>query len=156
MGEKLQKLCDDFLPAEWKTDQEFLKRCLETVGEKIIKNPSDARAQLEFYFKKSVDVKPEIIANPKMKVDAQIAKTALTAAAQALEKFNNFADQQALKDCLTKVIAELGLKNGQVLWPIRVALTGEAFSPGAFEVLWALGKAKSLARLNEALAKTIN
>lgn len=150
-SEKLLKLCDEFLPAEWKIDEDFLKRCLETIGEKIIKNPSEARAQLEFYFKKSVDVKPEIISNPKMKVDAQIAKTALTAATQALEKFDNFADQQSLKECLTKVIAGLGLKNGQVLWPIRVALTGEAFSPGAFEVLWALGKEKSVARLEKAI-----
>lgn len=155
-GEKLLKLCRDSLPQEWKIDREFLLRCLETVGEKIIKNPADARTQLEFYFKKSVEVKMEIIANPKMKVDAQIAKTALTAAIQALENFDNFSDIQAIKDCLTKVIAELGFKNGQVLWPIRVALTGEAFSPGAFEVLWAMGKVKALARLKDALSKATN
>jgi glutamyl/glutaminyl-tRNA synthetase len=36
---------------------------------------------------------------------------------------------------------------------MRVALTGEQFSPGVFELLWALGKEESLKRLNDAKVK---
>ncbi|MFA6995179.1 MAG: glutamate--tRNA ligase [Patescibacteria group bacterium] len=39
-------------------------------------------------------------------------------------------------------------KNGDYLWPLRVALTGLKNSPGPFEVAWALGKAETLNRLN--------
>jgi hypothetical protein len=42
-----------------------------------------------------------------------------------------------------------GFKNGQLFWPMRVALTGEQFSPGVFEVLWALDKEESLKRIKK-------
>ena len=48
-------------------------------------------------------------------------------------------------------ISKLEMKNGQVLWPLRVALTGEAFSPGAFEMILILGKEESLKRIGATL-----
>ncbi|MBI5412733.1 glutamate--tRNA ligase [Candidatus Peregrinibacteria bacterium] len=152
-SEKLLGLCSEFLPQEWLADKEFLKRCLITIGEKAIKNPQEAPEHLGFYFKKSFEIAPELIANPKMKVDMEIAKKAVAAVAESLESFDNFTDQEALKIRTMEVIQKLQLKNGQVLWPTRVALTGEAFSPGVFEVLWALGKEESMRRLKAVIAK---
>ena len=43
-----------------------------------------------------------------------------------------------------------GMKLGAVAQPLRAALTGRAASPGIFEVLVALGRAESLARLDDA------
>lgn len=150
-GEELLKLCGRFLPDEWKKDPDFLKRCLRTVEEKILQQPSGARQYMEFYFKKSLVDARVLIANPKMKVDAPTAKKSLEAVIEALEDFDEFDNQEALKARLTAVIGKLGLKTGQVLWPTRVALTGEQFSPGVFEVLWALGKKVALLRLKNAL-----
>lgn len=42
-------------------------------------------------------------------------------------------------------------KNGDYLWPWRVAVTGEKNSPSPFEVSWALGKEETLKRLSEAI-----
>jgi len=42
--------------------------------------------------------------------------------------------REMLKDLMLPKIAEAGKKNGQILWPLRVALTGKEFSPGAFEM----------------------
>ncbi|MDO8601797.1 MAG: glutamate--tRNA ligase, partial [bacterium] len=42
---------------------------------------------------------------------------------------------------------------GDVLWPLRAALSGSEFSPGPFEILEILGKHESLLRLEFALAK---
>jgi glutamyl-tRNA synthetase len=42
------------------------------------------------------------------------------------------------------------LKLGAVAQPLRAAVTGRAASPGIFEVLVALGRAESLARLADA------
>lgn len=42
-------------------------------------------------------------------------------------------------------------KNGDYLWPWRVALSGEKNSPSPFEIAWALGKTETLKRLEAAL-----
>lgn len=150
-AEKLLKLCSEFLPDEWKNDPTFLKRCLATVEEKILQQPSEAKEYIEFYFKKTLADARVLIENPKMKVDTATAKKALVTVISALEDFEGFDSQEKLKARLTAIIEKLGLKTGQVLWPVRVALTGEQFSPGVFEVLWALGKEKALERLKKAL-----
>jgi glutamyl/glutaminyl-tRNA synthetase len=43
------------------------------------------------------------------------------------------------------------MKNGQVLWPVRVALSGEEFSPGALELIYILGNKKSSERVEKLL-----
>ncbi len=149
--EKLLKLCEEFLPEEFKEDKDFLKRCLLTVEEKAIKSPREVEQNIKFYFNEPGKIDPALIANPKMKVDAEIAKKALDAVIKSLENFGDFGNPDAIKEHLLKVVAELGLKNGQVFWPARVALTSEQFSPGVFEVLYALGKEKALLRLKNAL-----
>jgi glutamyl-tRNA synthetase len=45
-----------------------------------------------------------------------------------------------------------GVKLGQVAQPLRAALTGSAASPSIFEVLVALGREESLARLADQAA----
>ena len=55
---------------------------------------------------------------------------------------------------LFALIAELGVKNGAVLWPLRVALTGKSFTPGGgVEMAVILGKEESLARIRKGIAQ---
>ena len=42
---------------------------------------------------------------------------------------------------------------GEVLWPLRVALSGEKDSPGPFEMLEVLGKDEALRRIDIAIVK---
>lgn len=85
--------------------------------------------------------------NKKMKSDAEIAKTVLPAAAETLagvEKFEN----AALYAALVELAAKLGMKNGQVLWCVRIALTARENTPGgASEMAELLGKQRCLERL---------
>ena len=46
--------------------------------------------------------------------------------------------------------AEKVVDRGLLLWPLRVALTGKEASAGPFEVAQALGKTKTLQRIEEA------
>jgi glutamyl-tRNA synthetase len=46
---------------------------------------------------------------------------------------------------------ETGLGFGKIAQPVRVALTGTTVSPGIFEVIEVLGKARVLARLKAAV-----
>jgi hypothetical protein len=43
------------------------------------------------------------------------------------------------------------MKNGQVLWPARVALSWEEFSPGTLEMIFLLWRETSLKRINNVL-----
>jgi len=58
-----------------------------------------------------------------------------------------------IKDNLEKIIMawikDSGRKNGDYLWPLRVALTGLKNSPGPFEVADALGREESLKRIKQ-------
>ena len=69
----------------------------------------------------------------------------------ALEALDDYSTEESIKTVLTEVIQKLGLKNGQVLWPMRVALSNEEYSPGVFELMLVLGKDRSLKRLRSAL-----
>ena len=51
-----------------------------------------------------------------------------------------------------KLMTAAGDKRGDLLWPLRVALTGVKQSPSPFEVAWVLGKTESLKRLAFAIA----
>lgn len=58
-----------------------------------------------------------------------------------------------LNRVLSKVVADNSLDNGDVFWPVRVALSGLEKSPSPSELLWAFGKEESLKRLEKALQK---
>jgi glutamyl-tRNA synthetase len=46
------------------------------------------------------------------------------------------------------------MKNGQVMWPVRIAASGQAVTPGgAIEVLVILGRAEALARIEDGIAR---
>jgi glutamyl-tRNA synthetase len=150
-AEKLLELCSSYLPKEWLTDKEFLHRCLKTVEEKVLQHPQEVQSYIKFYFEENPAVDTNLLVNPKMKVDLETAKKAISAVLEFAKNFEKFDDQEAIKTHMLELVVKLGLKNGQVFWPTRVALTGEQFSPGVFEVLFALGKDKAISRLENTL-----
>ena len=90
----------------------------------------------------------------KMKVDKTMALQALQEGLNILQQIpeNDFT-QDTVKDALLKKVETLGWKNGQLLWPLRVALSGEQFSPGTFELLGILQKQESLKRISTAIKR---
>ena len=79
----------------------------------------------------------------------EATKQGLSAATTALEAADEavWIDEQQLAELLDGVVAQQGLSNGDVFWPVRMALTGQERSPSPAECLWALGKVESLRRL---------
>ena len=60
--------------------------------------------------------------------------------------------ESALHDALMGLAAEKGVKNGQMLWPVRTALSGKPTSPGgAIELAYLLGREETLKRLEQGL-----
>lgn len=78
----------------------------------------------------------------------------LQAIKNELEKIStNDWQKENLETKILTWIKERGAKNGDFLWPLRVALSGLKNSPGPFEIAWALGKDESLKRIDKALTK---
>jgi len=118
---------------------------------------SEAPAILNYLLAEKLEYNPSLLKNEKMNVDLPVAKSALQACYEDLKKHDDFSSEDAIKACLVKTIDRLKFKNGQVLWPLRVALSGQEYSPGAFEMIFLLGKEKSLERIgktNSSLAAT--
>jgi glutamyl-tRNA synthetase len=62
-------------------------------------------------------------------------------------------EEEPLEDVLRQLAAELDVGAGKMIHPLRVALTGMAASPGIFDVLVALGRERSLARIDEGIRR---
>ncbi|MFW6209892.1 MAG: glutamate--tRNA ligase [Patescibacteria group bacterium] len=63
----------------------------------------------------------------------------------------DFSSPDTLKDTLWEYAEATG--KGEVLWPLRVALSGKERSPDPFTLLYVLGEEASLARIDAACAK---
>jgi glutamyl-tRNA synthetase len=103
------------------------------------------------YFYAEPDVPSDLLVNAKQKVTVQQLPEILEALIDTLSSLSvQQWNQENLEDVLLALAKTKNWKNSQVLWPLRAALTGLPFSPGAFEVAVALGKDVTLRRLSAA------
>ena len=110
---------------------------------------SDIPEQLDF-IDSLPEYAPELYVNSKMKTDAAGSKDALLKILPVLEGIQDWR-QEIIHGKLFELIARLGLKNGQALWPLRIALSGKTFTPGGgIEICVMLGKEESLRRIRQA------
>lgn len=99
------------------------------------------------FFKELPTYDTELYTHKKMKTNDEIALSSLQAALPVLEGLSDWSEG-AIHDALMALVGELGIKNGQLLWPVRTALSGEATSPGgAMELADILGKEEALRRI---------
>ena len=95
----------------------------------------------------------ELYTHKKMKTNAEISKANLELVKPVLESLPEW-NETAIHDAVMAKIQEAGLKNGAVLWPLRIAIAGVANTPGgAFEIAGLLGREETLRRLELGLAR---
>jgi len=88
----------------------------------------------------------------KMKVNREVAKRALKVAIAALEDFDDW-NADAIKEQIKAKSEEEGIKSGQVMFTMRVALTGAPVTPGgAIEMAVVLKKDETLRRMKYSLS----
>lgn len=91
--------------------------------------------------------------NKKQKSDESVAKEVLPLLLPVLEGIDVWSEQTVHDAVMTK-IQEWGRKNGSVLWPMRIAISGQESTPGgAFEIAGLLGKEETLSRLKLSIEK---
>ena len=95
----------------------------------------------------------ELYINKKMKTDEAVAKTALELSLKRLEGVSEWSNDNLFAE-LKALAEENGMKNGQIMYPVRIALSGKAATPGgATEIAVLIGKAETLQRIKTAIEK---
>lgn len=64
-------------------------------------------------------------------------------------------DAASLEEMLKSFVADENIKLGQLIHPLRIALTGKTVGIGLYETFVILGQARSLARLDQTLARAV-
>lgn len=103
------------------------------------------------------DVQPEyekeLFVNKKSKTNLENSPVVLQMVIDKLKTLESW-DHDSIHDCLINLAQEQGLKNGTVMWPARIAVSGKTVTPGgAIEILDILGREESIGRMEKGLAK---
>ena len=89
----------------------------------------------------------------KMKTSPETALPILKEAYSALKELSDYS-VSGVHDVLVPLAEKMGIKNGQMLFTVRVALSGVAVTPGgANEIACLLGKDETLRRLETSIKK---
>lgn len=109
--------------------------------------------QLLHFFKELADYPVDYFVNKKSKTNLENSPQMLEAALEALEQLPSW-ELDKIHDCLIQLASKLEVKNGTLLWPVRIAAAGALVTPGgAMEILALLGREEALRRLKAGLDK---
>ena len=133
-------------------DKNLLYMALCSLEDKILKNPENLLEEIDLFFENPADYDLGLFIHEKMQVDHNTATSAIQTSLLHL-KPEDFGSIDKLREKFISIVQILELKNGQVLWPIRVALSNKQYSPGSFELAFALGYKTTVQRLEKALEK---
>lgn len=118
-----------------------------TVEQERLKKLSDITDNIDFYFF-SPQCPKELLKWKKM--DEPAVQNSLEKAHKILNEIGE--NEWNVENIKEKLLSAADPKNrGELLWPLRVSLTGKEKSPSPFEVAWVIGKDEALKRTKEAI-----
>jgi len=129
-------------------DEAWLEKMIATLRERA-KTLVELVDFAKFYLSDEITIDPKAAAK-FLKPD--IAEP-LKALAQEIESIEGDFNEASIQAAFERVLERFALKLGQLAQPMRVALTGGTVSPGIYEVIAVLGKARTVARLRAALER---
>ncbi|MEK7465310.1 MAG: glutamate--tRNA ligase [Patescibacteria group bacterium] len=137
-----------FLPPEWLYKKAFVKKVLKVERERM-RTLSDFVSLAKMFFEL-----PSYTGALLAWKGSEPAKTAEMMRG-ARDILQDVPEHDFSKEKLTAVLMPFAEAKGRgdVLWPLRVALSGSEASPGPVELLDILGKDESLRRIDQALLK---
>jgi glutamyl-tRNA synthetase len=101
------------------------------------------------FLKELPDYDPEIYVHKKSKTSIENSLWALDQSMRVLSSLSSW-DHETLQACLVKLAEDEGVKNSQIMWPVRIAISGTQVTPGgAIEFLIILGRDESMKRLKD-------
>ncbi len=125
---------------------------LSSVLQPRIETFNDIAVQTDF-LEQMPDYSLDLYTNKKMKTDIEVAKKSLALVLPALQNVTDWSNENLFEQLKNLAVAN-EMKNGQILYPLRIALSGkETTSGGATEIAVILGKEESIKRVQQALQK---
>ena len=113
---------------------------------------SDIPEKIDF-FDAVPDYSTELYINKKSKTDEAISLEMLRAARIELEGIRDWTTE-SVHDTLIALAERLGVKNATLMWPLRIAVSGKAVTPGgAVEICHILGRDGTIKRVDAAMRK---
>lgn len=95
----------------------------------------------------------DLYINKKMKTNEEISLNSLIAARKELAELNEW-NETAIHDTLMNLVQTMGIKNGQLLYPVRIAVSGKQMTPGgAIEIAEIIGKEEALRRIDSSITQ---
>jgi glutamyl-tRNA synthetase len=147
---ELTVLCRPYV--EKKLVDDILLEKIVTISQDRLKKLEEIKDIAEGFISDKLEYEPELLIWKTLTRDD--VKNNLTEISAILK---DIAEKQWTKEHLEETIIGYlksnSKKNGDYLWPMRVALSGEKNSPSPFELAWVLGKEKTLALLQLAQKK---
>ena len=126
----------------------FISSLLKTRVSKL----SDIPAMISF-LRELPPFDAELFVNKRNKITPEKSAEIILPAIKLLEAVDDW-NLEVLNEKIAAFVTETGLKVGTVMWPLRIALSMQKVTPGGVtEILYLLGKEKSLERLNLAIEK---
>ncbi len=116
-----------------------------------MKRLSDFTGQTEYLFLTKVKYDKEAV---KKFLKRKELKVIFSLLIKDLEKVRPYTVVE-IEKCCRDLIQRLGIGGGDLIHPVRVAITGRAVTPGLFDVMYLLGKKTTIRRLKNALKKYI-
>ena len=107
------------------------------------------------FFRELPDYPKDFFINKKSKTPLENSPAMIQAALEVLEQLPVW-ELDAIHTALIDLAARLEVKNGTLLWPVRIAAAGTLVTPGgAMEILTLLGREEALRRLKLGLEKLV-
>ena len=125
---------------------ETVRRVIEASGDRL-KVGGDILSYADFFL---VDEPPLDAAAVKQRLDKPGVRDLLASYAAAIGAVEPF-EPGPLEESLKLVVEQAGVKVGDLVHAVRVAVTGKTVGPGLYDCLAILGRDRSLARLERAL-----
>lgn len=99
------------------------------------------------FFDQLPEYSNDLYIHKKMKTDPENSLDALKAVFPVLSDLESWS-LDGIHDTLILLAKDLDVKNGRIMWPVRIAVSGKAATPGgAVELCLILGKAETLRRI---------
>jgi glutamyl-tRNA synthetase len=109
--------------------------------------------QMVGFFEQVADYSLDLFVHDKSKSTLSSSALVLAQLYPLLANVRDWTDESLLQRVFA-FAAEAKLKNGTVMWPLRIALSGQPFTPGgAIEIAQILGKEETLRRLELAMRR---
>jgi len=152
-SENLAEKVKNFVPEKWLSEEnkEVFIKAVNAEKDRM-KKLTDFKDLAEFFFELP-DYEIKLLAWPRtIEIDKEKTLANLKLLFEEINKiFKADFNQMSLEKIIMPLTAVWG--RGELLWPLRAALSGRESSAGPFEIMDVLGKEETLRRINIAIEK---